>query len=106
MVLIYKIKKGMVPGYLTDKLQYRHNNRYELHNTDDFKLPKVNKVFTQSVYIVLKKAAHYYYYYYYFPPVLREMRSTSTSLQFRSGTGSSTIVYIHTPEGESDVQFS
>jgi hypothetical protein len=32
MVLIYKIKKGMVPGYLTDKLQYRHNNRYELRN--------------------------------------------------------------------------
>jgi hypothetical protein len=29
-----------------------------------------------------------------------------TSSQFRSGTGFSTVVYIHTPEGESDVQFS
>jgi hypothetical protein len=48
MVLIYKIKKWMVPGYLTDKLQYRHNNRYELRNADDLKLPKVNKVFTQN----------------------------------------------------------
>jgi hypothetical protein len=38
----------MVPGYLTDKLQYRHNNRYELRNADDFKLSKVNKVFTQN----------------------------------------------------------
>jgi hypothetical protein len=35
MAIIYKIKKGMVSGYLTDKLQYRHNNRY-----DDFKLRK------------------------------------------------------------------
>jgi hypothetical protein len=49
MVLIYKIKKGMVPGYLTDKLHYRHNNRYELRNADAFKLPKVNKVFTQNL---------------------------------------------------------
>jgi hypothetical protein len=30
MVLIYKIKKEMVPGYMTDKLHYRHNKRYEL----------------------------------------------------------------------------
>jgi hypothetical protein len=36
----------------------------------------------------------------------REMESTSTSPQFRSGTGSSTIVYIHTADGESDAQFS
>jgi hypothetical protein len=43
IVLIYKIRKGMVPGYLTEKLQYRHNNRHELRNPDDFKLPKVNK---------------------------------------------------------------
>jgi hypothetical protein len=42
----------------------------------------------------------------HFPSVLREMKSTSTSPQFRSGTGCSTVVYIHTPEGESDVQFS
>jgi hypothetical protein len=42
----------------------------------------------------------------HFPTVLRDMESTSTSPQFRSGTGSNTIAYIHTPEGESDVQFS
>jgi hypothetical protein len=42
----------------------------------------------------------------HFSLVLREMESTSTSPQFRSGTGSSTVAYIHTPEGESDVQFS
>jgi hypothetical protein len=42
----------------------------------------------------------------HFPPVLREMESTSTSLQLRSGPGSSTIVYILTPEDESDVKFS
>jgi hypothetical protein len=40
----------------------------------------------------------------HFPPVSSEMESTSTSPQFRSGTGSSTIVYIHTPEDESDAQ--
>jgi hypothetical protein len=42
----------------------------------------------------------------HFPPVSRETESTSTSPQFRSGRGSNTIVYIHTPEGESDAQFS
>jgi hypothetical protein len=42
----------------------------------------------------------------HFPPVPRATESTSTSHQFRSGTGSSTIVYIHTPEGESVAQFS
>jgi hypothetical protein len=41
----------------------------------------------------------------YFLLVLLEMESTSTLPQFRSGTGSSTIVYIHTPERESDAEF-
>jgi hypothetical protein len=40
----------------------------------------------------------------HFPLVSRETESTSISSQFRSGTGSSTIVYIRTPKG--DVQFS
>jgi hypothetical protein len=39
-----------------------------------------------------------------FPPVPRETESTWNSPQLRSGTGSSTIVYNHTPEGELDVQ--
>jgi hypothetical protein len=42
----------------------------------------------------------------YFSPVLRAMESTSISPQFRSGTGSSIIVYIDTPESESDAEFS
>jgi hypothetical protein len=42
----------------------------------------------------------------HFPSVQRESESTSTSPQFRSGTGVSTIFYIHTPEGDSDAQFS
>jgi hypothetical protein len=42
----------------------------------------------------------------HFPTDPRETESTSNSTQFRSGTGSSTIVYIHTPEGESDAQFT
>jgi hypothetical protein len=41
-----------------------------------------------------------------FPPVQRDTESTSNSPQFRSSTGSSTIVYIYTPEGEFDLQFS
>jgi hypothetical protein len=41
----------------------------------------------------------------HFPSVPRETKSTSTSPQFRSGTGSSTIVYIHTPEGDFDARF-
>jgi hypothetical protein len=35
-----------------------------------------------------------------FPPVLREMESTLTSHLFRSGMGSSTYLYIHTPMGK------
>jgi hypothetical protein len=35
----------------------------------------------------------------------RETESTSTSPQFRSGTGSSTIFYIHLPKGEFAAQF-
>jgi hypothetical protein len=42
----------------------------------------------------------------HFPPVPREMESTSYTPQFHSGTGFGTIVYIHTPESESNAQFS
>jgi hypothetical protein len=48
MVMVFKIKNGMAPGYLMDKVHFRHNERYPLRNADDFKLPRVNKMFTQN----------------------------------------------------------
>jgi hypothetical protein len=62
MVMVFKIKNGMVPGYLMDKVHFRHNERYPhskksrvdsifycaLRNADNLKLPRVNKRFTQN----------------------------------------------------------
>jgi hypothetical protein len=35
-------------GYLMDKVHFRHNERYPQRNAHDFKLPRVNKMFTQN----------------------------------------------------------
>jgi hypothetical protein len=43
-----RIKNGMVPGYLMDKVHFRHNERYPLRDAGDFKLPIMNKMFTQN----------------------------------------------------------
>jgi exonuclease III len=48
LVLVHKIKNGLVPNYLTNKVTFRQNTRYPLRNASDFGLPKVKKTATQN----------------------------------------------------------
>jgi hypothetical protein len=48
LMLVHKIKIGLVPNYLTNKVTFRQNTRYPLRNASDFGLPKVKKTTTQN----------------------------------------------------------